>query len=127
MVVHTAYALMLAEFGYGPDLAVCAPTAARTEPGLEAAVGRYTNFLVLRTDLTAAPDFTDLLRRVRRTTLAAMDNQDIPFEFLTRRLGIGDRLRIRLAFQNIPVFDPNRDGNVLESVRCRPLLIGMCR
>ncbi|MEV4125728.1 amino acid adenylation domain-containing protein [Nocardia sp. NPDC049707] len=110
MVVHTAFVLMLGEFGLGYDLAVCAPTAGRTEPGMEAAIGRFTNFLVLRSDLTSAPTFPALLAQVRRTTLAALDNQDIPFEFVTEHLGIRDRLRVRLAFQNIPAPDPKGVG-----------------
>ncbi|MBP2192502.1 non-ribosomal peptide synthetase [Nocardia goodfellowii] len=110
MVVHTAYALMLTEFGLGPDLAICAPTAGRTEPGMESAIGRFTNFLILRTDLTGAPAFPDLLAQVRRTTLAALDNQDLPFEFLTDHLGIRPHLRLRLAFQNIPTADLERSG-----------------
>ncbi|MFC9898103.1 amino acid adenylation domain-containing protein [Nocardia sp. NPDC127579] len=110
MVVHTAYALMLTEFGLGCDLAICAPTAGRTEPGMEAAIGRFTNFLVIRTDVAGAPAFPDLLARVRQTTLAALDNQDIPFEFLADHLGIRPRLRLRLAFQNIPAADLDRAG-----------------
>ncbi|WP_227982635.1 non-ribosomal peptide synthase/polyketide synthase [Nocardia spumae] len=110
MVVHTAFALTLREFGYGNDIAVCAPTAGRTEVGMEDMVGRFTNFLVLRTAVDDHQDFVALLERVRDTTLAAMDHQDIPFEFLTDALGIGDRLRIRLAFQNIPTSDLRRAG-----------------
>ncbi|BCK59131.1 hypothetical protein NWFMUON74_69030 [Nocardia wallacei] len=110
MVVHTAVVLTLREFGYGNDITVCAPTAGRTEVGMEEMIGRFTNFLVLRTEVHDDPDFTHLLERVRVTTLAAMDNQDIPFEYLTDSLGIGDRLRIRLAFQNIPTSDLRRAG-----------------
>ncbi|MEU6562842.1 non-ribosomal peptide synthase/polyketide synthase [Nocardia nova] len=110
MVVHTAFALTLREFGHGNDIAVCAPTAGRTEVGMEDMVGRFTNFLVLRTAVDDHQDFVPLLERVRATTLAAMDNQDIPFEFVTDALGIRDRLRIRLAFQNIPTSDLRRAG-----------------
>ncbi|MBF6171761.1 non-ribosomal peptide synthetase [Nocardia blacklockiae] len=105
MLAHTAFTLTLGEFGYGTDIAVCVPTAGRTEAGMEEMVGRCTNFLVLRTRLDDAPDFARLLGRVRRISLAAMDNQDVPFEYLTEALGIADRLRIRLAFQNIPASD----------------------
>ncbi|AHH19732.1 non-ribosomal peptide synthetase [Nocardia nova SH22a] len=110
MVVHTAFALTLREFDYGNDIAVCAPTAGRTEVGMEDMVGRFTNFLVLRTEVDDHQDFVPLLERVRGTTLAAMDNQDIPFEFVTDALGLRDRLRIRLAFQNIPTSDLRRAG-----------------
>ncbi len=105
MLAHTAFTLALGEIGYGEDIAICVPTAGRTEVGMEEMVGRFTNFLVLRTRAGDAPDFARLLRRVRRISLRAMDNQDAPFEFVTESLGLRDHLRIRLAFQNIPASD----------------------
>ncbi|WP_327152087.1 non-ribosomal peptide synthetase [Nocardia sp. NBC_01329] len=104
-VLHAAFALTLREFGFGDDLAVCAPTAGRTETGLEVAVGRFTNFLVLRCDLSENPDFPKLVDDLGRIRVTALDHQDIPYEFLADTLGIRDRLRVRLAFQNIPAAD----------------------
>ncbi|MFJ1454992.1 amino acid adenylation domain-containing protein [Nocardia sp. N2S4-5] len=110
MLAHTAFTLALGEIGYGDDIAICVPTAGRTEVGMEEMIGRFTNFLVLRTRTTDAPDFARLLRRVRRISLRAMDNQDAPFEFVTECLDLRERLRIRLAFQNIPASDLRGSG-----------------
>lgn len=104
-VVHAAFTLALREFGFGDDIAVCAPTAGRTETGLEVAVGRFTNFLVLRCDLSGDPDFPKLVDDLGRIRVAALDHQDIPFEYLADTLRIRDHLRVRLAFQNIPAAD----------------------
>ncbi|MET7771735.1 amino acid adenylation domain-containing protein [Nocardia sp. NPDC005366] len=109
-LVHAAFVLALQQSGFGDDIAICAPTAGRTETGLEPAVGRFTNFLVLRSDLVRHRDLPELLSELGRVRVEALDNQDIPFEFLTETLGIGDRLRIRLAFQNIPTADLHRCG-----------------
>ncbi|WP_328398231.1 non-ribosomal peptide synthetase [Nocardia sp. NBC_00416] len=109
-VVHTAFALTLRETGFGDDLAICAPTAGRTETALEAAIGRFTNFLVLRCDLSANTEFTKLVDTLGGIRVAALDHQDIPFEFLVDRFDIRDRLRIRLAFQNIPTADLRGSG-----------------
>ncbi|WP_416566514.1 amino acid adenylation domain-containing protein [Nocardia testacea] len=113
-VVHAAFALALRDIGFGDDIAVCAPTAGRTETGLEVAVGRFTNFLVLRCDLSEDPDFSELVDALGRVRVAALDHQDIPFEFLAGTLGIRDRLRIRLAFQNIPAADLRGTGLAAE-------------
>ncbi|WP_324189579.1 non-ribosomal peptide synthase/polyketide synthase [Nocardia otitidiscaviarum] len=106
MVVHAAFAALLARLSGSPDIAVGTPVAGRGDSALDDVIGMFVNTLVLRTDVDAAAPFTELLTRVRTTDIAAFSHADVPFERLVevlnpeRSTARHPLFQVGLSFQN---------------------------
>jgi len=68
------------------DILVGSITAGRNYPGTEKLLGFFLNTVVLRTDLMGDPTFRELLDRVRKTTVEALSNDDVPFDQVLKEL-----------------------------------------
>ncbi len=82
MTLLAAFNTLLFRLTGQDDVIVGTPIAGRNRSEIEGLIGLFLNNLVLRTDLSGQPSFLELLHRVRDTSLAAYDHQDIPFEKL---------------------------------------------
>ncbi|MGW4282143.1 non-ribosomal peptide synthase/polyketide synthase [Nocardia sp. NPDC004750] len=109
MVMHAAYAALLARLSGTGDIAVGTPIAGRGEPGLDGLVGMFVNTLVLRTYIEPGASFVRILDQVRATDLAAFENADIPFERLVevlnppRSTAHAPLTQVGFSFQNIEI------------------------
>ncbi|MGI5426011.1 amino acid adenylation domain-containing protein [Streptomyces sp. CA-179760] len=79
MLVLAAYAATLRAWSGQSDIRVATMLANRVEPGLDEVVGLVANTVVLRMRLDDA-DPVAVSRQAREVCVAALDNQELPFE-----------------------------------------------
>ncbi|MFG1610396.1 condensation domain-containing protein [Actinoplanes sp. NPDC049265] len=85
MVLQAGVAATLTELGAGTDILIGCAVAGRPDRRLDDLVGAFANRLVLRVDTGGDPSVDELVRRVRRTSLAAFANGEVPLARLTDR------------------------------------------
>ena len=86
MLLLAAFCTLLFRYTGQDDITIGSPVAGRSRPQTEGMIGLFLNTLVLRADLSGAPSFLELVRRIRRVTLEAFAHQELPFEKLVELL-----------------------------------------
>ncbi|WP_392674688.1 amino acid adenylation domain-containing protein [Streptomyces sp. LN785] len=114
MVILAAYQSLLYRRTGQDDFCVGVPAAGRGEPELEQLIGYFSTTLVLRAELGGRPAFGELLRRVRRSALAAFTHDRVPFERLIEELGVERRLGSSPLFQTLLTVHTQDEGAVGE-------------
>jgi amino acid adenylation domain-containing protein len=120
MTLVAAFQILLHRHSGQTDIVIGTPVAGRNRTEFETLIGFFLNMLVLRTDLSGNPTFRDLLTRVRKICLGALNHQELPFERLVqelhpeRDLSRNPLFRVTFAFQNTPK-RPMRFGTLIVS------------
>ncbi|HEX7814032.1 amino acid adenylation domain-containing protein [Dyella sp.] len=130
MLVTAAWAAVLARLSGQDDVMIGTLSANRGQREIEPLIGFFVSTLPLRIDLSGEPDALTLLSRVRRTTLAAQENQDLPFEQIvdiakpSRRLDHSPLFQVLFAWQSndktgfeLPGLTISQSPMSLESIR----------
>ncbi|MDC0708183.1 amino acid adenylation domain-containing protein [Stigmatella sp. ncwal1] len=117
MTLFAGFNALLSRYSRQEDVVVGTTIANRTRRELEGLIGFFVNTLAIRTDLSGAPRFTELLERVRQTMLAAYGHQDAPFELVV------DAVQPKRDLSRTPVFQVLFD--LLNSPKPRLTLPGL--
>lgn len=122
MTLLAAFDVLLARYTGQDDIVVGSPSANRSRAELNPLIGFFVNNLVLRTDLSGNPTFTELLERVREMTLRAYEHQDVPFDMLVhalrpeRSLDHSPLFQVMFILQNFPLEELDLAGLVTTPV-----------
>ncbi|MGE6759645.1 amino acid adenylation domain-containing protein, partial [Corallococcus interemptor] len=122
MILLTAFQTVLARHAGQDDVSVGTAIAGRQRAEFQGLVGLFVNSLVLRTRLSGAPSFRELLNQVRDTALGAYAHQDVPFERVVealrppRELGYTPLFQVMFNLQGARV-----DAPVLPGLQSRLL------
>ncbi|MBE2222546.1 MAG: amino acid adenylation domain-containing protein, partial [Anaerolineae bacterium] len=86
MLLLATFTTMLYRISGQEDIIIGSPIAGRENTELEPIIGVFLNTLALRTDLSGAPSFNNLLKRIQKVCLDAYANQNIPYEKLLEEI-----------------------------------------
>jgi len=118
MLLLTAFQILLSRYARQEDVAVGVPVAGRSHTELENLIGFFVNTVVIRADLSGSPSFKQMLGRVRRSSLAAYEHQEIPFEKLVEELRperhLGRNPLVQVMFQLLNITERNMHLNGLS-------------
>ena len=120
MTLLTAFKILLYRYSNQTDILIGTPFANRNRVELQNLLGCFINTLVLRTNLRGKPTFRQVLAQVRKVTLEAYANADVPFGKLVDTLQPARDLSRTPLFQVMCVMqDPiaareSRPGHALE-------------
>jgi non-ribosomal peptide synthetase component F len=109
MTLLAAFKTLLYRYTKQDDIIVGTAVAGRNYAGIEELIGVFINMLVMRTDLSGNPGFSELLDRVKEVALQAYAHQDVPFEKLVselqpqRELSQTPLFQVAFGLQNAPV------------------------
>jgi len=122
MTMLAAFQTLLFRYSGQDEILVGSPIANRTRQELEHIIGFFVNNIVIKSDFTERPDFTELLRQIREHTLGAYAHQDVPFEKIVdelqkeRDLSRSPIFQVMFVMQNLPESRFDLPGLTMEGM-----------
>ncbi|MDO8341561.1 MAG: amino acid adenylation domain-containing protein, partial [Cellvibrio sp.] len=86
MGLHAAFSVLLSRFSGETDIVMGTTVANREQPEVASLIGLFINNLVLRSNLSGSPAFSDILEQSRSILLEAYAHQQTPFEQIVETL-----------------------------------------
>jgi amino acid adenylation domain-containing protein len=108
MVLHAAWAVLLARLSGQEDIVIGTPVVGQHGPQLEGSTGFFGNLLPLRVAVQDDLALADFFRQVRQIILGAHEHQDVPFERIVealqpeRVLNRDSLFRVRFELRSAP-------------------------
>ena len=99
MTLLAAFQVLLYRYTGQKDIVIGTPIANRHYQEIEGLIGFFVNTLALRTTFEDNETFSDVLNKVKETTLQAYQHQDVPFDKLVDHLNISRVLNRNPVFQ----------------------------
>ena len=116
MTVLAGFAVVLHRLTAQEDIVIGTPAANRSNPDLEQIVGPFVNSISLRLNTAGNPSFASYLSQVRRATIEAIDNRDVPFDMVVEAINPARTLdhapiyQVMFGLHNFPVQPPRFEG-----------------
>lgn len=101
IILLSAFQILLYEYNQQEEFIIASPVASRHIASSKGVIGYFNNILPIKVNLQENPNFTEVVKRVKKVTTEAYQNQDIPFQYLTNLSHI-PLSRVMFALQNIP-------------------------
>ncbi len=86
MTLLAAFKIILMRYSGQTDIVIGMPVAYRHHPQLTDLIGFFVNTVVLRSDLSRDKTFESLLNDLKKTSIDAYANQDVPFDKVVKML-----------------------------------------
>ncbi|SIT38828.1 putative Phenylalanine racemase (ATP-hydrolyzing) [Paraburkholderia ribeironis] len=122
MAVLAVLASVMARLTDQEQILTGTPVAQRGQPDSRNTLGLLLDTVIIKTDLSGNPGFSDLLAQVREASLDAFDHRDLPFQQLVQALRL-DRSpatpplnSLTLVFQNQTVAPPTELAENLVAI-----------
>ena len=111
MLTLAAFIALLHKYTGEEDIVIGTPISGRQQTELENLIGFFLNTLAIRTSLSAATTFRELLSQVKQTSLGAYAHQELPFEKLVEELQPERNMSHTPVFQHMFIW---QDGGATQ-------------